>query len=219
MFSLFRRYYEHVTREIFETDLSKKTFAILLERDGELAGFSSAALYEFSHRGERLRIVFSGDTVVSRDSWGSQTLARAWISEMGRISRRFGDARLFWFLIVKGHRTYRYLPTFAREFVPNWTGRELPYLAALRNALAADMFGPDFNAETGVIRFAARRGNLAPAWAEPTERERELPEVAYFLQANPGFRTGDELACLSEVRADNMHPIARRWFHAGWAGG
>lgn len=220
MFTLFAVYYENVSFSRFAADLAGKNFALLLlDAAGGLAGFTTARSYDFIHEGTARRIVFSGDTIVAREHWGQQAMAREWLAQMGRIARECGQRPLYWFLIVKGHRTFRYLPAFARSFVPGPQGGDDPALLALRDALAGAMFGPAFDPASGVIRFAEPQGNLAPRLAEPDDRELRLPEVRHFLEANPGHVRGDELACLCALTPDNMRPLARRWFEAGFRGG
>jgi hypothetical protein len=43
--------------------------------------------------------------------------------------------------------------------------------------------------------------------------------VQFFLQANPGYKVGDELVCLTELSHDNQNPLAARLFDAGFDGG
>src|SRR5687768_16016157 len=104
---------------------------------------------------------------------------------MGRLARQSEPKKLFWFLIAKGHRTYRYLPAFALRYFPRRSGPSAQELQPIRDALASHMFGSAFDPVSGIIHFTEPRGNLLPDWAAPTERERRLPEVAYFLRANP----------------------------------
>ena len=216
MFALFAQYYANVTRTMFEADLDAKDLVILLDGDSGIAGFSTASWEDCLIGGRPVTVVFSGDTIVDRAHWGEQALAKAWLREMGRLSRACGGSELVWLLIVKGHRTYRYLPAFARRFVParSPAGDDTDLLG-MRNALAHQRFGGSFDPATGIVRFASPRGNLDPAWAEPSERERQLPDVRFFLEANPGFRSGDELACLCSLARENMKPLAQRWFDAG----
>ena len=216
MYALMQRYYGNVSRAQFAQDLAGKTAALLLQdRDG-LVGFTTLARYEFLHDGAPLQVVFSGDTIVERDYWGEQELARSWLGEIGRIAATCPALPLYWFLIAKGHRTYRYLSAFAEEFVPRRAGAaDTAELVRLRDALALQKFGDSFDPQTGVVRFPEARGNLLSEWAEPSAREAALPDVAYFLKANPGYRAGDELACLCALSPANMRPLARRWFDAG----
>ena len=216
MFALFARYYANVTRAKFEADLRAKDSVLLIERDNALAGFTTAATTRRIVGGHELVEVFSGDTVVDHAYWGEQVLGRAWPELVGRAARRFAPLPLYWLLIVKGHRTYRYLPAFAQRYVPSG-GTDDGELMALRDALAAERFGEAYDRASGVLRFDAPRGNLATEWAEPSAREMRLAEVRRFLAANPGSRQGDELACLCSLARANMKPRAQRWYDNGWA--
>src|SRR5262249_19521110 len=138
--------------------------------------------------------LFSGDTITDRRHWGRHELASAWLREIGRITHRRNKRPLYWLLIVKGHRTYRYMPTFSIAFVPDWRHVAVDdNLVSLRNDLACQRFGEEFDARTGVVRFREPKSRLKPEFAQPTERERSRPDVAFFLDRNPGFVDGHEL--------------------------
>lgn len=219
LFALFSKYYTDIDYSRFIFDFRTKDFVLLLESDGRPVGFTTAKVFPFEWQGRITTILYSGDTVVDREFWGEQELARAWINQIGRMSAKLEQGgRLVWFLIVKGHRTYRYLPVFARRYVPRVGGAAQGDLIALRNAIAAAKFGADFDSKTGIIRFASSQGRLLQCWVEPAARELTLPAVEYFLSANSGFRDGDELACLCELSRDNMRPRAQRWFDEGFYG-
>jgi hypothetical protein len=215
MFRLFAPYYANISSRLFIQDLRDKDFVILLRHGGALAGFTTVRLFNFAFEGRERLIVFSGDTIVAREHWGKQALAHAWIAELGRIGGAHPGTPFYWFLIVKGHRTFRYMPTFVHNFVPRWAVQDDVDLVRLRDAVATDMFAGAFDARTGLIRFPERRGNLAPEWAQPNARERVRADVAFFLQRNPGFAEGDELACLCEISEANMRPLTRRLYLRG----
>ena len=215
MYRLFELYYENVSFGAFEGDLRSKQRAILLWADGEIAGFTTLATSVRRGLGQPLRIVFSGDTIVRRDLWGSPVLTAAWIREIGRTARADPAMPLYWLLIVKGHRTYRLLPAFGLRFVPHWAGNDQD-LARLRDALAAEIFQADYDVAAGVLSFGESRGNLKARWALPSERERRRAEVDFFLKSNPGYLNGDELVCLCPLSPDNMRPYARRLFAQGY---
>lgn len=217
MFALLERHYKDVSRALFEADLADKDVAILLHSGSMVIGFTTAAYSTFAFGSRDIGIVFSGDTIVVPAFWGEQELARAWLKEIGQAATRIEVRALYWLLIVKGHRTYRYLPAFALDYVPSATASDNPELVALRNAVAAERFGNAFDPATGIIRFSEPRGRLHPEIADPLPRERANPHVRFFLEANPGFRNGDELACLCALSPDNMRPRARRWFSDGAA--
>jgi hypothetical protein len=219
MFRVFSAHYDLVSRSLFESDLAGKTEALILkDQCGRLVGFSTLQLWDEDFEGERLRILFSGDTIIDSACWGTQALAFNWIRRAGAIRAEAPERRLFWFLIVKGHRTYRYLPTFAIQFHPDWRQAGPPFLQRLAHHLGRRRFGEDYDAEAGVVHFAAPRGQLAAAVAEPDGREAARADVQYFLARNPNYRTGDELVCVCELCEGNLQPIARRVFRQGLVG-
>jgi hypothetical protein len=220
MFALFERYYESTSYQRFLSDLAEKTRILLLrEESGALCGFSTLALYERMFAGTAVRVLFSGDTVVDERHWGQQALAFAWLRLAGEIKAERPQMPLYWFLISKGHRTYRYLSAFSREFYPA-PGRATPARAAeLMAFLARDRFGDAYDPSSGVLRFPESLGHLRHTYAAVPQAHRRLPEVEFFLARNPGYAHGEELVCLCELAAENLQPIARRAFRVGSSAG
>jgi hypothetical protein len=218
MYRLYDRYYGAASETAFRRDLRAKDKVILLrDRAGELQGFSTLAVTEFDFNRRAHRAIFSGDTIIDRRHWGEHALAFAWIELAGSIKREAPDVPLYWFLIVKGVRTFRYLPVFARRFYPHW---EVPTPAReqrLLDMLAIARFSDAYDPRRGVISFPRSRGHLRSEFAEVPVQQFDRPEVRFFLERNPGYRRGDELACLTELHADNLRPMARRLFSKGMA--
>jgi hypothetical protein len=117
-----------------------------------------------------------------------------------------------WLLITSGFRTYRFLPVFWRWFVPRHDGAAD---CGLRDRLAAARFGAGFDPATGIVRLAAPQRLRAGFREVPSGRERD-PHTAFFLEANPGWAAGDELACLCELADDNLTPAGRRMVDSVW---
>jgi hypothetical protein len=211
MAALYLSMYDGSSAALFSRDLQKKD-EVLLVRDGRaLAGFTTFKVFEHEWRGERVGIVYSGDTVVAREHWGQQALAFDWISRMGAIKREHPARPLYWLLLVKGHRTFRYLPLFAKSFWPHWS-IDRSDLKPLADALAIEMFPGDYDPDRGVVAFAESRGHLKPDIAAPTEAEAARADVGFFLARNPGYRRGHELVCVAELEPHNMKPLTLRLF-------
>ena len=216
MFALYERHYLATSFAQFQTDLDAKDSVFLLHDDnGDVCGFSTIVVWDAVACGERVRVVFSGDTIIDPAFWGTQTFAFTWLRHVGAIAAARPATPLFWLLMVKGHRTYRYLPAFGLHFEPDWRGREDGRLVALKHDIASQYFGPAYDPSTGTVSFDRSRGHLTPALAAPTPREAEREDVRFFLQRNPGFVHGTELVCLCELEAANMRPLARRLFLQG----
>ena len=219
MFSLYSAYFEATSEAIFRADLAEKDYVILLrDASGEIKGFSTGAILDFPAGEVRARAIFSGDTIIHHENWGEQTLPLAFAAQAGRVKAQCPEEPLYWFLISKGYRTYRYLSLFFHDYVPRWDLAAPKQQQALLDVLAQGKFGSAYDRRTGVIRYPVSRGQLRGVWAGVRETMARKPEVCFFLQRNPGYRNGDELACLAELSAENIRPIARRAFIEAFRG-
>lgn len=213
MAMLYLSHYDGSCDTRFRRDLGEKDEVVLLFVDGKLVGFTAMRYFPFIWNRQPIQVVYSGDTIVAPEHWGQQRLAFTWINRVGEIKRSSNGIPLYWLLLVKGHRTFRYLPTFARRFYPSWTG-DNSHLKPLRDELASWQFGPDFNPETGLLEFSESHGHLKPHIAHPGANELNRPETRFFLQQNPHFLQGHELVCLCELAEENLKPLAARIFNS-----
>jgi hypothetical protein len=198
-----------VDRETFLADLGQKNWVILLEDDrGRLRGFSTLLVYPETLAGTALTIVYSGDTIVAREWWGSPALPSTWLRAVRRIAPLYGGRELYWLLLTSGFRTYRFLPVFFRSFLPRFDAASTGDHRVLER-LATAQFGPRFDAATGIVRLE-RPQVLVPELIEvPRQRLRD-PHVAFFVERNPGYVRGDELVCLARIAEGNFTPAAMR---------
>ena len=216
MYDLYRRYYDSTSLQLFESDLKDKDFVVVLKDEAaSVVGFSSLALLNAEIDGQRIRAIYSGDTIIDRAHWGTQALAFTWIRFAGAVKAEVPDCPLYWFLIVKGHRTYRYLSAFSVEFYPHWQMPTPAWAQSIMAALARRRFNDAYDAGRGVLSFPRSRGHLRPTWAAVEPEEAARPDVAFFLDSNPGYVRGDELVCLTELSSANLRPLASRVFGQG----
>lgn len=210
MHDLMTHHYEAVTRDRFEADLSAKDEVLVLhDGAGVLRGFTTIA-WNPAGRFDEGDILFSGDTIIDRSCWGTQELVRAFCRRAGEWKSESGR-RLFWFLISKGHRTYLYLPLFARRFFPHPEVAETEW-ALLAGRVAEGLFGDCWKPGEGVLRFPSSQGHLRD---ELAVKRGESPWVRYFLERNPGHANGEELVCLTEMDESNLRRVALAAFREG----
>jgi hypothetical protein len=216
MYGLLAGSFEGVTRERFTADLAEKTWALLLEDEGGLRGFSTLLLYESSPSGEEVcTVVYSGDTIVDPAAWGSAALPRCWIAAVRRLREEHLQGRLWWLLLTSGFRTYRFLPVFWKDFWPRWDAPTTPPETQARlDFLAQEKLGDLYLKEEGIVRFPQPQ-RLRGELAEIPEGRLADPHVAFFLEKNPGWAEGDELACLTEIAEENLTAAGRRMWRAG----
>lgn len=209
MFALLARYFEGVTRAQFDRDLDAKDWVIEVRKENRLVGFTSVRVVTSEFDGAPITAIYSGDTIMAPEAWGTPALAQAWIAGVNRIRATFPGRRCFWLLLTSGFRTYRFLPVFWREFYPCFE-RATPFaLQSLLNHLARLGYESQFDASAGIVRLnhpQRLRGGLAKI----PEGRTQNPHVAFFLQRNQGHAAGDELVCLTEISEENLTAAGRR---------
>ena len=199
MLALLQANFAGVNAAQFAADLAGKNWVILLEDDAaKIRGFSTLQAYESAV--VPARVVFSGDTIVDRDAWGSNALARTWLESVRQLRADY------WLLITSGFRTYRFLPVFWREFWPRF---DCPGRPPLLEALARERFNGHYDPALGIARLAAPQILRNGLKEIPANRMAD-PHVAFFAQINPGHVQGDELVCLCPLTAANQTPVGRR---------
>ena len=201
MWQLYVEHYDNVSRLAFDRDLAEKT-CVFLGRDvvtGEVGGFSTARFY-LHHSATRLvGIYFSGDTIILPRYWGEGGLHRAVMGAMARWKLAHPRIPLYWHLICSGYRTYL---TLARNFPVHWPHHERPTPPEIRELLHSvcrARYGDAWRADRGVIAVEGPQPVLKAAVAPFTPAVLALPEVAFFVAANPGYADGDELAMLAPI--------------------
>lgn len=210
MFALFETCYHHVTRYAFESDLSSKTLAILLLDDKqELMGFSTQEIYRSGTRDGPASILFSGDTIITPSCWGSQELVKGWCEVAARMLEEAEGMPCYWFLISKGYRTYLYLPLFFQIYHPHHDGHGAE-LVEMLNHLAEEKFPECYDRVSGLIRFPVRRGQLGDDLNGIPHHRDQNRDVRFFLEKNPDYVDGVELACLAQITIDNTHGWGKR---------
>ncbi|MDB6030472.1 MAG: hypothetical protein JWM16_810 [Verrucomicrobiales bacterium] len=209
MFQLLANHFEGVTWIQFTLDLAEKNWVILLRRGSRLVGFSTLLVYESFFEQEPVTVVYSGDTIVAPEAWGSSALARGWITAVNRLRERYPRGKYYWLLLTSGFRTYRFLPVFWQEFFPRHDAVTPSNIRRLRDHLAAQRFGAKYDAASGIVRFEQPQRLQGALKNVPVERTFD-PHVAFFLAHNPGHPQGDEMVCLTELRVGNLTAAGRR---------
>lgn len=218
MYDLYACYYDATHPGVFQRDLGQKSYVLLLSDDNDkLRGFTTLAQSTTTFSGRSAEVIFSGDTIIHHDFWGEQALPLAWCRLAGQIKAQSPQSPLFWFLIVKGHRTYRYLNIFSKRYYPHRKHATPTATQQLMDSLATERFGHHYIAEHGTVEYPQSQGHLKPEWAN--ERIKKSPEADFFYRKNPHAQRGYELVCLTELATDNLRSFALRGFRQGMQDG
>lgn len=209
MHALLAQHFDGVTREQFERDLAEKNWVVEIRREGRLLGFSTLLVCEEHLDGRALTAIYSGDTIVAPEAWGSPALARTWIAAVNHLRAAAPARPCHWLLLTSGFRTYRFLPVFWREFFPRHAKPTPAHEERLLRHLAGARYGTWHDAASGIVRFPRPQRLHGPLGTVPTGRASDA-DIAFFLARNPGHAEGDELACITEISADNLTAAGRR---------
>ena len=209
LFELLEAHFEGVDEAQFGRDLDEKDWVLRIRRDGRLVGFTTLQLYDTVHDAQRLNVIYSGDTIMASEAWGSPVLARGWITLVRRLQATRPSEPWYWLLLSSGFRTYRFLPVFWRDFWPRCGTEALAGERLLASALARGRFGARYDDVGGVVRFAHPQRLRAPL-AQVPEGRGDDPHVRFFLERNPGHAVGDELVCLTRLSDDNLTAAGAR---------
>jgi len=212
MFALMDHYYAGMTWDGFQADLIEKRWVILL-RDGDvqtICGFSTQMIIDFAIDGAPMHALFSGDTIVDRRCWGQNLLAQAWGHLALTLIDQYPSGTLYWFLISKGYKTYRFLPLYFREFYPRFDAPTPTWASAAVEALARRKYPQSFDPAAGIVRAEPGGCRLREGVAAVTPARLRDPHVKFFAERNPGHHRGEELCCIAPLNRQNFTVAAGR---------
>jgi hypothetical protein len=211
MGDLFAEHYDVPHPTTFARDLAEKDQVVLL-RDcatGALQGFSTLATYTAEVMGQRVGVVYSGDTIIRPAFWGTPALPSVWIKHVLHLASTMPQP-VYWLLISSGYKSYRFLPVFYHEFYPRYDLPTPTNVQRVMDELAVARFGAQYNPHSGIVRFAGGGTPLRPGVAEVSRERQRNPHVRFFLARNPGHSGGDELLCLTRIAWENLTPAGQR---------
>jgi hypothetical protein len=210
MFNIMDLHYANTFPENFTADLEKKTHVIMLydPESNRLCGFSTQKIFPFKLNGEEILVLFSGDTIIRKEYWGSLQLSIAFGKLMIETIRLNPAQNFYWMLISKGVRTYKFLHAFFIEYFPKFGTEISPEIKIMMDALAYSMYPEQYDKASMVIRALPDGQYLRPEFQQfEVSGNRELDT---FFKLNPGFSHGDELVCFTHLTIENLRPFIKR---------
>lgn len=212
MFKLFEIFYENVTYERFYSDLKAKTrVIIMIDKNKRIQGFSTLYDFDFPYHNKNYRILFSGDTIIAPDYWGTSALTMEFLKNMILLKIKYPTRPVWWFLISKGFKTYLLLANNFINYYPRYDKETPLEHQSLIQALSEKLYPNRYNPESGVIEFRPEehehlRQSIAPITDELLIK---YPKINFFQTKNPDWIKGCELACIGEVDPllGIVHPI------------
>ena len=211
MYQLMNRYYDNLHKNKFLTDLYQKDGVLLVyDQNDVLSGFTTYTIFEAVFRREKIKFLYSGDTVMSEEFWGHMTTPKTFMSLIQKCLME-AQGPFYWFLLTKGIRTYRLLPLYFKKYYPSPKFETPDFERTLIEYLANLKFGNSYSGKDGVIRLDPPADRLKENFVSISENKLDDPYVQFFMKKNSGYVKGDELPCLARISLDNLTPISQRW--------
>ena len=215
MFALFANQFSGVSETDFLRDLDEKNWVLLLRTDdGKLSGFSSLHVYRTTVGERELTVVYSGDTVVDVNTWSDSALSYYWMGAVDFLQKYYETDRLYWFLLVSGYRTYRFLPVYSEFFYPRFDEPTPADVQEVMDALALARFGDRYDEQTGIVRLRAPARLKGELSGIPDNRLSD-PHIAFFAERNPDHERGDELVCFAILAENKLTRLGKRMWRKG----
>ncbi len=207
MFRLMQDVYNGENWDKFLSDMTEKNYALVLyDEKSQIAGFTTIEIFDF----EGNIIIYSGDTVVEENSRGDIELMRAWWKFSYTVQQNNPDKSVFWLLISKGWRTYKFFPMFLKEIYPTYRYETPQEVQEFINRLALTKFGDCY--KDGIV-VPEKPDMLKSGKNDVPKRRINDSDVMFFLKKNPEFYKGNELVCLAELSVANLTKAGLRLLH------
>ena len=197
MLELMHLGYENVNDERFVRPPEQQHVIFLVDESGRVQGFSPSASPK-RRSGKRVDILFSGDTVVHPDWWGSKALQNAFLSFTVRHKRKNPRRRLYWLLVSMSYKTYLLLTNNFPTAFPRRATTPPPSLIALRDRVAHAWWGSEYDERSEILRFAVPRDRVKHGAARSILRRSRTP-TSPTSSAESAMGRRRELVCFAEI--------------------
>ncbi len=202
MYELMSESYDNLNYKKFLTDLREKDHVILLYDDEVIYGFSTYKIVTLDYYGESISGIFSGDTIVHSSQAMSLGLQRTFSKVVKKYMDELGS--IYWFLVCKGHKTYRYLSLYTSEYYPNFNKDTPSKEREIMNLYAEKLYGDAYDRKLGIIKNTGSNDFVKSGVSDADEKALRKKEAQFFIEKNPGYVNGDELVCIAEFKPENM---------------
>lgn len=207
LFQLMLEVYDGINWNKFLSDMNQKNYILILyNKHNAIAGFTTIQVFDFENK----LIIYSGDTVIEEDSRGDIELMRAWWRFSYTIQEKNPAKQVFWLLISKGWRTYKFFPLFLKEIYPTYKCNTPEEIQKFIDRLSYYKFGDSYKNGLVIPEYPDK---LKSGKNDIPEKRREDKDVKFFLEKNPDFYKGNELVCLAELSVSNLTKAGLKLLH------
>jgi hypothetical protein len=144
--------------------------------------------------------------------WGSKILQESFVKYLAQAKLRSPFEPLYWMLISKGYKTYLLARNNVAKCYPNAETHTPIRYQRLMDGFYRHKFGNAYDAARNHIAYESCHGAVKGEIAVPTPSDLRNGDIRFFVDHNPRYREGVELACLAEVRLSDLTIQFRKRF-------
>lgn len=201
MYAIYSKYYENTKWRIFLSDLSKKSGAFIIRRrdNKSIIGFSTVVNYQIRNKKEKSIGVFSGDTIIEKEYWGTRVLQLAFYKYMLGMKLKNPSKNIYWLLISKGFKTYLLMSNNFEKYYPSIDSKH-DELSMVVDNYCEELFPEYYDKDSRILDFGNRYQALKEGVADIDDGMLSgHAKISFFEQRNPEWRRGTELPCVGVV--------------------
>lgn len=201
MYRIYESNYSFVNFEEFQTDLIKKNAVIIVRTlvSGDIVGFSTIMDLELQYNGEKINGLFSGDTILEKQYWGSTALHKEFLQYVIKKKLKHPTRKYYWFLISKGYKTYLLMANNFINYYPRFDKATPEKESQIIAAFSKTLYPKYYNHEKGLIEFPYESARLKNGVAPISDQDLQHPKISFFQTKNPEWESGTELPCIGEM--------------------
>lgn len=206
MWNLYKQYYSHSTKDKFNADLKEKSHCYIgYDEDIEVKGFSLFKFYDTDYKGEKVSILYTGDTMFHPDYWGAKSLHIAFITFCVKQMILHPRKKIYWHLISSGCRTYMSMARSTAKYYPNYKEETPSWEKGLIDHITSFQFKNEYNKDTGLIEFDCENEGVFKSDIAPIDdKALRIDEIRFFAQKNPRYMEGVELSCIAKIGVETF---------------
>lgn len=207
MYQLMANFYDNVDYNVFLKDLYNKDYCIILKENDTIRGFSTQKVINFTLNDKVIYGIFSGDTIIHKENWGSLELFQIFAKFFFDLGMQYDN--FYWFLIVKGYKTYKILPAFFNSFYPTYRYDMPPEIKQIADRFGEVFYKDEYNKTNGIIEYKSIKDKLKKGVADITDDKLQDLDIKFFSQSNPDYINGNDMVCITELRLENLKEKAK----------
>ncbi len=215
MHKLMRCYYDNLLLDNFSRDLYEKEWVIILKNEKEnVVGFTTIMLIDINTHNEKIKCVFSGDTVIDKNYWGMNLLPVVWGKfVIHKIPEKFPNEKIYWILISKGYKTYRLMATHFISFYPCYYRVTPSFEKTIIDEFGRLKYPEKYDPVNGIIFHDDDTDKVKRGVADIKKEHLNDPHIDFFMKNNSNFMNGDELVCIADLSYNNIKPESRHFLY------